>query len=353
MSAAALDRHELELWLLLRRPPGERDLARLEYWERSLARSLHRRELAAARRPGPSRSTVAGALVAASLIASATQVARAQGTATAGVAPSELRIGTTGPAVASAQSVLGVAADGVFGPLTQAAVVSFQAAHGLVADGVIGPLTGAALGIGVSAGSASVAGGGSGVAALQAALGVTADGEYGPITRAAVRSFQVAHGLEVDGVAGPQTLGALGLPTNQMLGLGGSGAGATAGAPSSVAGTTIAAARAHIGAPYQWAGNGPGSFDCSGLTVWAFRAAGIALPRTTYGQIGMGVPVDKSAIAPGDLVFFDIDGSGPSHVGIATSNTTVISATVSMGVAEHSFYDSYWGSHYYGARRVG
>ena len=118
--------------------------------------------------------------------------------------------------------------------------------------------------------------------ALQQALGVAADGEYGPITRAAVRSYQQAHGLEVDGVAGPQTLGSLGLPTGYML-------GEESSAGSAVGGSVIAAARAQVGKPYEWAGNGPSSFDCSGLTVWAFRSVGIALPRTTYGQVGMGV----------------------------------------------------------------
>ena len=96
--------------------------------------------------------------------------------------------------------------------------------------------------------------------------------------------------------------------------------------------------RAQLGKPYEWAGNGPSSFDCSGLTVWAFRSVGIALPRTTYGQVGMGVPVDRASIQPGDLVFFDTDGSGPSHVGIATSATTVISATATSGVVEHTMH---------------
>ena len=61
---------------------------------------------------------------------------------------------------------------------------------------------------------------------------------------------------------------------------------------------------------------------------------------------------DRSAITPGDLVFFDTDGTGASHVGVATSNSTVISATASRGVVEHAISDSYWGPRYVGARRV-
>jgi cell wall-associated NlpC family hydrolase len=185
--------------------------------------------------------------------------------------------------------------------------------------------------------------------ALQRALGVTADGEYGPLTRAAVRRFQAAHGLTADGVAGPRTLAALHLPASTTLGQtahtsssGRSGRGAAA---------AVAAARSMIGTPYVTAGSAPGGFDCSGLTMWAMRSAGISLPRVSYAQYGVGSPVSRSAIRAGDLVFFNTGGGGASHVGIATSASTAISATT-HGVMQHSLVDSYWGAHYIGARRV-
>ncbi len=218
-------------------------------------------------------------------------------------------------------------------------MLAFQRAHGLEVDGIVGPITRGALG----GGGAS---GGSTTAALQRALGVAADGEYGPITRAAVRRFQAANGLLVDGIAGPQTLGALGLPTNVTLGEPGPSSTSAGGSAA------VASARSMIGTPYAYGGNGPSRFDCSGLTVWAMRAAGVALPRTSYSQFGVGTPVDRSSIQAGDLVFFDTDGSGASHVGIATSNATVISATASSGVVEHSISGPYWSSRYVGARRV-
>ena len=64
------------------------------------------------------------------------------------------------------------------------------------------------------------------------------------------------------------------------------------------------------------------------------------------------IAVDRSAIQPGDLVFFAADGPGASHVGIATSASTAISATT-HGVREHAISDAYWGPRYVGARRVG
>jgi peptidoglycan DL-endopeptidase CwlO len=82
------------------------------------------------------------------------------------------------------------------------------------------------------------------------------------------------------------------------------------------------------------------------------RAAGVSLPRTSYSQFGVGTAVDRSSIQAGDLVFFDTDGTGASHVGIATSNSTAISATASSGVREHSISGPYWGERYVGARRV-
>ena len=326
---------------LLAQPPGERDLGRHELWEWSLERSQRRRELAAARRPGLSKGTVSVALVAATLIAPAAELAGAQElAATSAVTGGDLRFGSRGPAVAAAQAALGIPADGIFGPQTHAAVLAFQRAHGLEVDGVIGPVTRGALG-----GSAPSAGG-STTMALQRALGVAADGEYGPITRAAVRSFQASHGLLVDGIAGPQTLGALGLPTSVTLGEPG---------PSTTsrgAAAAVASARSMIGVPYTYGGNGPDRFDCSGLAVWAMRAAGVSLPRTSYSQFGVGTAVERGSVQAGDLVFWDTDGTGASHVGVATSNATAISATSSSGVVEHSISGPYWGSRYVGARRV-
>lgn len=328
-----------EGWAIFALPPGSRDLGSPDVWERSLNRSLRRREMAAARRANRKKCAVPAALVAATLIVPTGQVARAQETvSTSAVGAGDLKIGSRGPAVAAAQRALGIPADGVFGRQTRRAVRTFQRAHGLLVDGVIGPVTGGALGT-------RGAGGGSTTSALQRALGVAADGEYGPITRAAVRRFQAAHGLGVDGVAGPQTLGALGLPANVTLGERGAGGGGGGG-------SALAAARSMIGTPYAWGGEGPGAFDCSGLTQWAMRQAGVTLPRTSYTQWGVGTPVSRAAVQAGDLVFFNANGPGASHVGIAASNSTAISAT-SHGVREHAISDAYWGSHYLGARRVG
>jgi len=333
-------------WAIPALPPGLRDLGCHELWERSLARSLRRREAAAARRCVLYKSrgaVVSAALLTATLVAPVGGAARAQGGTTAGAAAGLLlRTGSRGPAVVAAQRALGIGADGVFGPQTRQAVLAFQAAHGLAADGVIGPITGAALGLG-GAPAGAPAPDRSTTMALQRALGVPADGAYGPVTRAAVRRFQQGRGLVVDGVAGPQTLAALGL----------SGAGATPTAPVGAgAGAAVAAARSKLGVPYVRAGTGPNGFDCSGLTQWAMAQAGISLPRTSYAQFGVGSPVERSAIQPGDLVFFDADGPGASHVGIATSASTVISATT-HGVREHTITDAYWGPLYVGARRVG
>lgn len=342
MSALSAD----PAWAILALPPGKRDLGCAEYCERSLARSRRRRE-AAARQTVSTRRVIPAAVAAAMLVgtgATAGQVAQAQGTTATGSSGSMLKRGSRGPAVAAAQRALGIPADGIFGPQTRRAVRAFQRAHGLEVDGVIGPITRAALGQGSGAGSSSgprVHLPAATTIALQRALGIGADGVYGPQTRRAVRAYQAAHGLEVDGVAGPQTLGALGISS------------AAAPAPSGGGGlSALSAARSMIGTPYATAGAAPGGFDCSGLTMWAFGRAGITLPRTSFSQFGVGTPVSRAAVQAGDLVFFNTAGGGASHVGIATSNATVISATT-HGVREHSISDSYWGSHYVGARRVG
>jgi peptidoglycan DL-endopeptidase CwlO len=320
---------------------GTRDLACPELWERSLARSRRRRELAAQRRPGVQKVSVVA--LTATLVAPAAQAS----------ATTFLRSHSRGSGVAAAQRALGIAADGTYGPMTRSAVMAFQSAHGLEVDGIVGPQTAAALGLGggQAAGPAPSA---AITRSVQAKLGLGVDGVYGPITRSSVLAFQRAHGLEVDGVVGPQTLAALGI----------SGAPSTTGStttttngtlqravasPGAGASAALAAVRSQIGARYVWGGTGSGGWDCSGLTQWAFAQAGISLPRTSYGQYGVGTPV--TSIQAGDLVFFNTDGGGASHVGIATGAGTAISATT-HGVMEHSISGGYWGAHYLGARRV-
>ena len=295
----------------------ERDLADLELWERSLERSRRRRALAAqAHKTRVTRAQVSAALITTTVVAPVTPAA----------AQIVLRRGSEGAGVAAVQRALGIPADGVFGPQTRRAVRDFQARHGLEVDGIVGPITSQAL-----FGSAKQAAPPSATTiAVQQKLGIPADGVYGPQTRAAVRTFQSAHGLIVDGVVGPQTLGA--------LGIGGGGGG-----------SAVAAVRSKLGAPYALGGTGP-AFDCSGLTQWAMAQAGITIPRTSYDQWNVGTPVSRASIQAGDLVFFNTDGPGASHVGIATSNASVISATT-HGVREHPIDGDYWGTHYLGARR--
>jgi cell wall-associated NlpC family hydrolase len=117
-------------------------------------------------------------------------------------------------------------------------------------------------------------------------------------------------------------------------------------------GDVLAAARAQIGDGYAYGGTGPDGFDCSGLTMYAFGRAGIELPHNSHAQAGMGRAVKRGDIRRGDLVFFSTAGPGTSHVGIAVSGSSAVSATSSGGVMEHSIEDEYWGGHYVTARRI-
>ncbi|MER5212321.1 NlpC/P60 family protein [Streptomyces sp. NPDC002838] len=85
----------------------------------------------------------------------------------------------------------------------------------------------------------------------------------------------------------------------------------------------LAFSRAQIGKPYVWGATGPGSYDCSGLTQAAWKAAGVDIPRVTYDQVNAGTTVSVSAAQPGDLVFFYDD---VSHVGIYIGNGMMIHA---------------------------
>lgn len=78
-----------------------------------------------------------------------------------------------------------------------------------------------------------------------------------------------------------------------------------------------------MGKPYVWGATGPDSYDCSGLTQAAWKAAGISLPRTTWDQVKVGTTVTTANAQPGDLVFFYDD---ISHVGIYIGDGKMIHA---------------------------
>ncbi|NED98278.1 C40 family peptidase [Phytoactinopolyspora alkaliphila] len=94
--------------------------------------------------------------------------------------------------------------------------------------------------------------------------------------------------------------------------------------PNGNAAAVVQFAMAQRGEPYQWGGSGPNSWDCSGLTMMAWRQAGVSLPRSSGSQIGVGTRVSRSQLQPGDLVFYY---SPISHVAIYIGNGQIVHAT--------------------------
>ncbi|MFI9234769.1 NlpC/P60 family protein [Streptomyces sp. NPDC053079] len=90
------------------------------------------------------------------------------------------------------------------------------------------------------------------------------------------------------------------------------------------AGGALSAAQSKIGSPYVWGATGPNSFDCSGLTSWAYAQAGVTLPRISQDQANAGTRIyDQGSLKPGDLVIFYGD---LHHVGLYAGNGQVLHA---------------------------
>jgi cell wall-associated NlpC family hydrolase len=99
--------------------------------------------------------------------------------------------------------------------------------------------------------------------------------------------------------------------------------------PNQASAEAISFAQQQIGKPYLWGGTGPDSFDCSGLVMMAYRAAGVYIPRTSQLQWLFGPRVAPSAVEPGDLVFFaggDGTPTAPGHVGLVIGKGKMIEA---------------------------
>lgn len=114
-------------------------------------------------------------------------------------------------------------------------------------------------------------------------------------------------------------------------------------------------AKAYLGTPYLWGGTTPQGFDCSGFTQFVFAKNGVNIPRTSWGQYTDAQSVPRSALVPGDLVFFNTYASGASHVGIYVGSlggyrqAFIDAPAPGQTVMIQNLNNVYWVRHYYGA----
>ncbi|MDP4182710.1 MAG: NlpC/P60 family protein [Bacillota bacterium] len=156
-----------------------------------------------------------------------------------------------------------------------------------------------------------------------------ATGYFGSYTKQSVINYQRNNYLTQDGVVGHQTSKEIKIDSVSQ------------------------SARSYYGVPYVWGGTTPSGFDCSGFTQYVMQQNSIWLPRTADQQYLGGTWVDKSALKPGDLVFFSTYKAGPSHVGIYLGNDEFMHASSGQGIITTSeLSNSYFAGHYLGAKRI-
>jgi cell wall-associated NlpC family hydrolase len=126
---------------------------------------------------------------------------------------------------------------------------------------------------------------------------------------------------------------------------------AQAASPTALAAIKVAAQ--YLGTSYHFGGASPETgFDCSGLMQWSYSHAGVSIPRVTYDQIDVGVPVDRAHLVPGDLVFFQHDGD-VHHVGMYLGGGRFLQAPHTGDVVKVSSLDEpYYAEQFAGGRRM-
>ena len=105
----------------------------------------------------------------------------------------------------------------------------------------------------------------------------------------------------------------------------------------------------YLGTPYRWAGASPSGFDCSGFVMYVYGRIGIGLPHSSWMLWGVGKPVARKDLRPGDIVFFN----GRSHVGIYIGQGRFVHSPHTGDVVRVTrLSESWYGRTYDGARRV-
>ena len=110
-----------------------------------------------------------------------------------------------------------------------------------------------------------------------------------------------------------------------------------------------------LGSRYVWGGTSPSGFDCSGFVTYVYKNYDISVSRTAHGQFrDNGVRVNKSDLAPGDLVFFSSNGgSYVTHVGIYIGDDEFVhSSSSSTGVIISRLDSAYYTRVWHGAKRL-
>lgn len=279
-------------------------------------------------------------------------------------------------------------ATGYYGSVTTNAVKFFQRANGLTIDGVAGQETLQVM-FSDQAKKYTIQPGDSGtdVASLQRRLKElnyftgNATGYYGTASVTAIKEFQKANGLTVDGKVGIRTRDVLyssEAKAKKVAATPKPSATAkpsstkkpsTTKKPSSTAKTSnptpnasgvqklLQVAQAQLGKKYVAGNEGPSSFDCSGFVYYCLKNSGINIGRLSargYSGVSSWTSVSKSNLKAGDLLFFSIrGGSTVGHVGIYMGNNRMIHCSSSKGqVVITSITTSYWVDNYISAKRV-
>ena len=162
--------------------------------------------------------------------------------------------------------------------------------------------------------------------------------------QAAERARQAALAAQARARLPAQTAAAQSSSAQNPLGVAASTPEGATSAPPSRYGGVVGIAMRYLGTPYVWGGASPSGFDCSGFTMYVYAQVGVSLPHSSYAQYGMGVPVARSDLQPGDLVFF----YGLGHEGIYIGGGQYIHAPHTGDVVKISTI----GSGYVGARRI-
>lgn len=126
--------------------------------------------------------------------------------------------------------------------------------------------------------------------------------------------------------------------------------GCATGGLSEQRSAAISAAMGQVGTPYRYGGNEPGrGLDCSGLTYYAHRAAGVQIPRSSLDQLSRARPVNPQTPRAGDLVFFQT-GPADRHVGLMVDSSRFVHASsAAHQVKVSELRTPYWKAHMIGA----